>query len=414
MIKNNKLKIVIVGHVDHGKSTLIGRILYDTKMINSDKLKDMVDKDDNIDFSFFTDHFEEEREQRITIDTTQIFFKTNKREYIIIDAPGHNEFINNMVTGAAQAGAAILIVDACEGIQEETKRHACILSLLGIKQVIIAINKMDLVNYDSTVYQKIVDDLGDFLDKINISNRTYIPIVAKDGDNVVKESENIKWYKGHTIIELLDVLSEEIKHEEMFTIFPVQDVIIKKMPSSINRIFLGQLISGNLSVNDEICVLPSKQVTTVKSIEKFNETPQTIEIGECCGLTVEKPLFLERGSIIASMNNSLYISNKIIVTLFALSDINLNSGDRLYIICSTQKIACNIDNIVFKMNSSTLQKTNKNNIREIEKYEVAKVEISTKVSMVHSIINELMDMSKIVIVKNNSVCATGTVVDRIS
>ncbi len=167
----NKIKIVFVGHVDHGKSTLIGRLLYNTKSIAEDKIKDLeknTPEGRKLDFAFLMDHFEEERKQGITIDTAQIFFKTSKRDYVIIDAPGHVEFVVNMITGAAQADAAILIVDAAEGIQEQTKRHAYILSMLGIKQVIVAINKMDLVDYNAEKYTAIITELTSFLSELNI------------------------------------------------------------------------------------------------------------------------------------------------------------------------------------------------------------------------------------------------------
>ena len=184
------LKFVIVGHVDHGKSTLIGRLLFDTKSLPPDKIEEMQKTSKELgretEFAYLVDHLREEREQSITIDTTQIFFKTDKREYVIIDAPGHVEFVKNMVTGASQAEAAILIVDTAEGVQEQTRRHAYILSLLGISQIIVALNKIDLVEFSENRFREVKDESEKFLASINLKSDYYIPISALKGDNVVQ------------------------------------------------------------------------------------------------------------------------------------------------------------------------------------------------------------------------------------
>ncbi|MBW3019064.1 GTP-binding protein, partial [Candidatus Woesearchaeota archaeon] len=197
------LKFVIVGHVDHGKSTLIGRLLYDTNSLPEGKMEEIKkmseEKGKEAEFAFVLDALEEEMEQGITIDTTQIWFKTPKRQYVIIDAPGHKEFLKNMITGASQGEAAILIVDAEEGVKENTKRHAYILSMLGIKQVVVVMNKMDLVGYKEERYNEVKTELEKFLGQLGVKPLYYIPLSAKQGDNVAKKSENMPWYTGMTV-----------------------------------------------------------------------------------------------------------------------------------------------------------------------------------------------------------------------
>ena len=209
------MKIVIVGHVDHGKSTLIGRLLYDTSSLPDGfieeikKTCEMLGRE--LEFAYVLDSLEEEREQNITIDTTQTFFKTKKREYVIIDAPGHKEFVKNMITGASLAEAAILIVSAKEGVQEQTKRHAYILSMLGIKQVIVAVNKIDLIGYKEEIFNSVKGELLKFLDSVKIKPSYVIPISAKEGDNIAKKSEKIRWYSSLTVLEALDAFETEKK-----------------------------------------------------------------------------------------------------------------------------------------------------------------------------------------------------------
>ena len=241
------LKFVIVGHVDHGKSTLIGRLLYDTNSLPPDKMEEIrktsQDLGRDTEFAYLLDHLEEERRQGITIDTTQVFFKTDKREYVIIDAPGHVEFVKNMITGASQAEAAILIIDAKEGIQEQTKRHATILSMLGIEQVIVLINKVDLIDFSEEKYTELKSRLEKFLTTLNITPKLYIPISALKGDNIANKSTNMPWYKGPTMLEGLNHLKNKIAEENQPLIFPVQDIY--KVDDK--RVIVGRVETGEIS-----------------------------------------------------------------------------------------------------------------------------------------------------------------------
>ena len=265
-MEREHLKLVIVGHVDHGKSTLIGRLFFDTDSLPKEKIEEVKQICEalgkELEFAYVMDHLEEERSQGITIDTAQTFFKTEKRDYVIIDAPGHREFTKNMITGASQAEAAILIVDASEGVREQTRRHAYILGMLGLKQVIVAVNKMDLVDYSENVFNEVSKQTTDFLERIGIAPTYIIPISAKEGDNVAKASDRMKWYTGPTILQALDTFKKTEKRDENPLRFAVQDVY----NIDGKRIIVGRVEAGTLRVGDNIIVLPTGEETTVETI----------------------------------------------------------------------------------------------------------------------------------------------------
>ncbi len=408
---DNKIKIVFVGHVDHGKSTLIGRLLYNTHSIAEDKIKDLeknTPEGKKLDFSFLMDHFEEERKQGITIDTAQIFFRTSKRNYVIIDAPGHVEFVVNMITGAAQADAAVLIVDAAEGIQEQTKRHAYILSMLGIKQVIVAVNKIDLIEYSEEKYKTIVTDLTAFLAGINIYNVTSVPISSTDGDNITEHSEKTKWFTGKTFIELVDDIPGGIDESNQYTVFPIQDVYNINDQGNSKRISVGKVEAGNIVEGQSICVLPSKEQAHIKSIEKYNEVKKQAESGECIGITTDKPLFIERGSIVCSMDHDLKVTSNFKASLFWMNAAAVNVNDKLTLRCSTQEVGCNVLEIFKKINSSTLEKI-EGDLTNLNKLEVGEVEIKTKKPVVISTISDVQALGRFVLLRDNTIVAGGVI-----
>ena len=408
---DNKIKIVFVGHVDHGKSTLIGRLLYNTKSIAEDKIKDLeknTSEGKKLDFAFLMDHFEEERKQGITIDTAQIFFKTLKRDYVIIDAPGHVEFVVNMITGAAQADAAVLIVDAAEGVQEQTKRHAYILSMLGIKQVIVAINKIDLVDYSEEKYNTIMAELTPFLSELNIYNVTSVPISSTDGDNITERSENTKWFTGKTFIELVDDIEGSTDESNKSVVLPIQDVYNINDQGKSKRIFVGKIEVGNISEGQSICVLPSKEHAHIKSIEKYNETKNQAQNGECIGITTDKPLFIERGNIVCSVNHGLNMASNFKASLFWMNTAAVNVSDKLTLRCSTQEVGCSISEIFKKINSSTLEKI-EDDLTGLNKLEVGEVEIKTKKPIVISAMSAVPALGRFVLLKDNTIVAGGII-----
>jgi small GTP-binding protein len=288
------MDIVIVGHVDHGKSTLIGRVLADTHSLPEGKLEQVkLTCERNakpFEYAFLLDALKDEQAQGITIDTARCFFKSKKRPYIIIDAPGHIEFLKNMITGAARAEAALLLIDAKEGIQENSRRHGYMLSLLGIKQIVVLVNKMDLVNYDESVFNQVVSDYRQFLSEIKVDPITFIPIAAREGDNLVTASAQMPWYTGKSVLDTMDTLSETQPLEHLPFRFPVQDIYKFTENEDDRRIVAGTVQTGSVSVGDPVTFWPSGKKSVISSIESFNTDVKTqTSSGHAIGFTPQHP-----------------------------------------------------------------------------------------------------------------------------
>ena len=403
------MNIVFVGHVDHGKSTLIGRLLYDTNSLPPDKVEEVkktceaLGKD--MEFGFILDHLQEEREQGITIDTCQIFFKTPKRNYVIIDAPGHVEFIKNMITGASQAEAAILIIDANEGVKEQTKRHAYILGMLGLKQIIVLINKMDLVDYKEERFNEVKQDIALFFEKLNLKPSYTIPVAAKYGENIAKESKKMVWYKGKTFLNCLDTFNIRENSSDKALRFPIQDAY--KIDDK--RIFAGRIESGTIRQGDEITILPQNTKTKVKSVEKFLEKPTMAEAGESIGITTEDPLFIERGNIVC--NGSLpMVTDRIKANVFWMSKKDFNINEIITLKIATQEVSAKIEKIEKKINSSTLEEI-KEDIDTLRNNEVGTMIIKTLSPIVVDDFNYVPELGRFVFEKNMITCAGGIITE---
>jgi sulfate adenylyltransferase large subunit len=401
------LKLVLVGHVDHGKSTLIGRLLFDTDSLPKEKIEEVrtvceaLGKE--LEFAYVLDHLEEERSQGITIDTTQIFFHTEKRDYVIIDAPGHKEFTKNMITGASQAEAAILIVDADEGVQEQTRRHAYILSLLGLIQVIVVINKMDLVDYSNEVYNTISNDIEAFLDKIGISPSFIIPISALKGYNVASRFQQLNWYNGPTILGALDKFKTTKDRNKNPLRFPVQDVY------NINgkRIIVGRVEGGVINTGQDIYILPSDEITTVSSVEEFlKEDKDFAMAGESTGITIKDKLFVNRGNVICTMDNKPVMTKEIKGNLFWMDKEPLKKGDHVGFKCSTQDMLCTVTAIKRRMDSSTLEVI-EDDANELLNREVGEVLLSFTDNVIVEDFNTTPELGRFVIVKGYDTAGGG-------
>jgi sulfate adenylyltransferase large subunit len=404
----NKLRIVIVGHVDHGKSTLIGRLFYDTESLPPDKMEELKNTCDRMgrkmEFAFLLDHLQEEREQGITIDTTQAFFKTDKREYIIIDAPGHKEFVKNMITGASQAEAAVLIVDVNEGVKEQTKRHAYILSMLGLNQVVVVMNKMDLVNYDEDKFNDVKRSLLNFLDGLNIKPSSIIPISAMEGHNVAKKSNDMKWYKGMTILEALDTFSNQDVPVEKPLVFPVQDVY----KVGDKRILVGRVENGRIKKGQGIFFLPSRKETMVNSVEMFLEERNESEAGESIGVTLDDPFFIERGEIACEKDQQPSVVDKFRANIFWMSRVPFNINEKITIRCATQEMSCKIEQIEKRTDSSTLEIIEEDATKLLPT-EVGTVIIKTKSPIVVENFNDVKELGRFVLLRDNDTVAGGVV-----
>jgi sulfate adenylyltransferase large subunit len=411
MKQDEILSFVIVGHIDHGKSTLIGRLLYDTSSLPADKIEEVKKASANqgreTEFAFLLDHLEEERIQGITIDTTQVFFKTPKRRYVIIDAPGHVEFVKNMITGASQAEAAVLIIDVTEGVKEQTKRHSYLLSLLGLNQVIVVVNKMDLVDFSNERFEAVKKDSQKWLESVGIVPVLYVPISAIRGDNIAAKSENMEWYTGITFLESLDTLQQRQLPENKSLLFPIQDVY----KIGDKRISVGRVESGAIAKGDEIKILPTGQVTKTKTIEKFLEDTDEATAGECIGITTTDSVYLSRGQVVCLPDMEPILTDIINANIFWMTKAGLEKGQTLTIRCATQEISCKITSINKRINSSTLELIEKD-ATTLNNLEVGEVVIKSKKPLAITSFNEVQEMGRFVLVRDENICAGGIITNQ--
>ncbi|TWO33404.1 sulfate adenylyltransferase [Seonamhaeicola sediminis] len=351
------LKIATAGSVDDGKSTLIGRILYDTKSLTTDKLE-AIEKTskqrgyDYLDFSLATDGLVAEREQGITIDVAHIYFSTSKKSYIIADTPGHVEYTRNMVTGASTSQASIILIDARKGVIEQTNRHFFINNLLRIKDVVVAINKMDLVDYSEDVYNKIKADFEDLMSKRDYQDQSisFIPVSALKGDNVVNPSKNMPWYKGETLLDHL----EKLDKADIFNVgtprFPVQYVIRPKTDEYHDfRGYAGKVYGGNLSVGDEVVVLPSLTKSKIKEIYFYDEKYETASRRSSVTITLEDDVNVSRGDMIVKENDLPTIEKQFTANVCWMDSKQLTPGAKYIVQHGINKVLAKVDNIHHKI-----------------------------------------------------------------
>jgi bifunctional enzyme CysN/CysC len=299
-----QMSIAIVGHVDHGKSTVVGRLLADTGRLPEEKIERIREKcrrtSKPFEYAFLLDALKDEQSQGITIDSARCFFRTDRRDYTIIDAPGHIEFLKNMVSGAARAEAALIVIDAAEGIQENSRRHGYLLSMLGVGQIMVCVNKMDLVDYDQGVFDAIERDYRAFLSPIGVTPLNFIPISARDGENIAAHSERTPWYQGPNVLEALDGLQKEAPDESKPLRMPVQDVYKFTAMGDSRRLIAGRIESGRLHVGDTVLFSPSNKRSQVKSIETFNTPPKTAaQSGESVAFTLTEQIYVTRGEMVS-------------------------------------------------------------------------------------------------------------------
>ena len=329
MAERHRLPIVIVGHVDHGKSTLIGRLFHDTGSLPEGRLEAIrascARRGMPFEWAFLTDALQGERDQAVTIDTSHIWFRTGLRDYVLIDAPGHREFLRNMVTGAAQADAALLLVDAAEGVREQSRRHATILHLLGIRQVALVINKIDKVGYDEARFATVRRDAESFLGELGIVPRHAIPISARDGDNVAACSPHTPWYDGPSVLEALDHFQPAPDADDRPLRMPVQDVY----KFDDRRIIAGRIEAGVLRPGDRVLFSPSNATAHVASLESWHSPPPGEAVaGASVGITLDESLFIERGEVMSHLDSPPVETDVFRARLFWLGQVPLAPGKR--------------------------------------------------------------------------------------
>jgi bifunctional enzyme CysN/CysC len=364
-------RIVIVGHVDHGKSTLIGRLLNDTQSLPDGKVEAVREMSRRrgmpFEWSFVMDALQAERDQGITIDTTQIHFRTKQRPYVIIDAPGHTEFLKNMVTGASSADAALLVIDAGEGALEQSRRHAYLLHLLGVKQVAVIVNKMDMVEFSQNRFDDVSAEIRAYLNEIGVAPGVILPISARHGDNVVTRSENLPWFKGPTLVEALDAFKPVASEDELPLRLPIQDVY---KPDE-RRILAGRIETGRLRVGDTLHFSPINRTAKIVSIEAWNrETAISATAGQSIGITLDQRIFVERGHVASLVSQRPIESHRLTVRLFWLASNPLTAGKSYTLKMATAEHRVSVEKIVEVLNIDDLtagasDKVSRNEIADV-------------------------------------------------
>jgi bifunctional enzyme CysN/CysC len=359
--KKDLLRLLTAGSVDDGKSTLIGRLLHDSKRLYDDQL-DALERDskrvgnagEEIDYALLMDGLKAEREQGITIDVAYRYFSTTKRKFIIADTPGHEQYTRNMVTGASTAHLAIVLIDARKGVITQTKRHSFLISLLGIKHVIVAVNKMDLEDYSESVFNTIRDEYLDFTTRLNIPDIQFVPLSALKGDNIVDRGSNMDWYTGPSIMTLLETIPITADRNFVDFRFPVQSV---SRPNLDFRGFAGRMASGIIRKGEEVIALPSGKSSHVKSIESMGKTVDYAFPPQSIMLTLEDEIDVSRGDMLVRANNQPHVERHFEAMVVWMDENHLDKNKQYLLKHTTQKVKARIDEIRYEVDVNTLQRS---------------------------------------------------------
>jgi bifunctional enzyme CysN/CysC len=408
-----RMGIVIVGHVDHGKSTIIGRLLADTGSLPEGRLEQIKDlcarTAKPFEYAFLLDALKDERAQGITIDAARVFFRTPKRRYLILDAPGHVEFLKNMVTGAARAEAALLVLDAGEGIQENTRRHAYLLSLLGVRQIAVVVNKMDLVGGKESAFDDFARDLTAFLESINLRPAAIIPVIGRDGDNLAMRSTTMSWYTGPTVLETLDGFRSQGEAVDGPFRMPVQSVYKFTNDGDDRRIVAGTIESGRVKVGDEVVFHPSGKRTRVKSLEAFNRVaPAVAGAGESAGFTLAQQIYVTRGELATLAHEPQPVAaTRIRSSVFWLGTRPLEVGRNYTLKLGTARVSAHLESIERVLDASTLASVTGRS--SVLRNEVADCVLKLRHPIAFDRAADLAATSRFVLVDNFSISGGGVV-----
>lgn len=368
------LKFITCGSVDDGKSTLIGHILYDSKLLYADQEKALEldskvgSRNGKIDYSLLLDGLMAEREQGITIDVAYRYFTTDNRSFIVADTPGHEEYTRNMAVGASFADLAVILIDASQGVLVQTRRHARICSLMGIKYFVFAVNKMDLVKYDKATFDKITDQINELKAELDLENVVIIPLSATEGDNVTVKSENIPWYDGKTLLDYLETVDIKSSDNEKGFYMPVQRVC---RPDHTFRGFQGQIESGVISVGDEITTLPSNEKAKVKQILVVDRDSKTAKVGQPATITLDKEVDVSRGCVLTK-DSEIGVYKKLKASLLWMDDNTLTEGTDYLVKLGTKTIPAIVTKIEYAVDVNTGEHIQK---EELNKNEIALCDI---------------------------------------
>ncbi len=408
---SENLNIVIVGHVDHGKSTLLGRLYADTGSLPDGKLEKVQaickQQGKEFEYAFLFDAFLEEQEQGITIDTARTFFMWKGRQYIIIDAPGHKEFLKNMISGAARAEAALLLIDALEGVKEQSKKHGYLLSLLGVRQFAVVVNKMDLVGYRQDVFDGIEKEYREFLGRFKAVPSQFIPVSAKLGDNIANRSGQMSWYGGPTVLETLGGFSKETARSEQPLRLPVQDVY----KFDARRIITGRIAAGRLKVGDHLVFSPSNKRANIRTVEAFNIEPQPTEgqAGQSIGVTLDEQIFVERGEIASRQDALPQVSTAFRANVFWLGKRPLEKGRKYLLRVATKEVDCEVASIHRIID--TMDLTQQQGSGAVSKNQVAELTLRTKAPIAFDLSASFEATGRFVLVDEYDIAGGGIITE---
>jgi len=407
-----RINLVVIGHKDHGKSTLIGRLLYDSKAIPEQKLRDIREElkssGKKFEFAYILDSLEEERTGGLTIDIMQTPFKSEKYYYTIIDCPGHREFIQKMLTGASQAEAAILVVSVREGIEDQTKQHLFLVKTLGIRQLVVAGNKMDVVNYDEDAFKRFSQEIRNVLSSLEYHNIPIVPVSAFEGDNVIYRSEKMSWYRGKTLIEVLDE-----------TVFPPKPLSEKPLRCTIQdiysvegrKIIVCKVETGTLNVGDHVIIMPIKEKRVVKNIISSGSEIQHAVPGDSIGIILDKPMDLKRGYVLASAEENLEPTKEFTAVIILFGDLRLKAGSQVPIRIGTATVNCTVQRIIEKIDPVSLAVISSDST-SLTNGEVGKVAFRPEVPVYTERYSDFPQLGRFVIIGEKGASAAGIILEK--
>lgn len=410
------LRFLTAGSVDDGKSTLIGRLLFDSKKIYEDQL-DALERDskrvgnagEHIDYALLLDGLKAEREQGITIDVAYRYFSTNNRKFIIADTPGHEQYTRNMITGGSTANAAIILVDARTGVITQTRRHTYLISLLGIKHLVLAVNKMDLVDFDKAVFDKIVRDFEEFVVPLGIPDVTCIPLSALDGDNVVDKSERTPWYTGKCLLDYLETVPIDLDRNYDDFRYPVQYVL---RPNLDFRGFCGKVASGVVRKGDTVMALPSRKTSKVKSIVTYDSEIEEAFPPLCVTITLEDEIDISRGEMIVKPDNLPTEDRNFEAMLVWMDEEAMDPNKQFYLKQTTNTTRARIDSIKYKVNVNTMEQSE---VDHLELNEIGRVVFTTGKELLFDPYQKNKQTGSFILIDpiTNNTSAVGMIIDRV-
>jgi bifunctional enzyme CysN/CysC len=406
-----RMDIVAVGHVDHGKSTVIGRLMADTGSLPDGKLeqvKQMCKANARpFEYAFLLDALKNEQAQGITIDTARCFFNTPNRHYIIHDAPGHVEFLKNMITGASRAQAALLVIDGQEGVRENSKRHGYILSMLGIRQISVLVNKMDLLDWDQARFEDIVAEYDDFLGRLGVHPKSFIPISARDGDNIVARAAVAPWYDGPTVLDQVEDFKRLDDDLDRPFRMPLQDVYKFTEAYDDRRIFVGTIETGRVRPGDDVVFLPSRKHSTVETIEALSgPQPEEASAGQATGLTLETQVYAKPGELMIRADQAEpLVATRLRANIFWMNTAPLVRGRRYVLRMGAARVAAELESVLSVLDEQELESVT--GAGQVERHDVAEVILRTVRPVAFDAADALEPTSRFVVVHGHDIAGCG-------